>query len=364
MDGTALWRTDGTSSGTYLVRDGGLGTNSKFTPRYMANVSGILYFVANDTSTGGELWRSDGTSSGTFLVRDIFPGTSSSGTRNLTNVNGTLFFVATSPETGTEVWRSDGTSSGTNAIELVPGTGSGGGNILNNVGAKLLYQAILPGFGNELFRLDGPNSTPVLVCDIVPGSGSSAVKLPLVVGNVLFFKCGLSVTGEELWRSDGTSDGTYLVKDIYPGSKSSAPQFFPGIVDRMVEMNGLVYFAADTPGADTELWRSDGTSAGTFMVRDLETTNRGGRSISSMSMACSISRVRKTRSRRGSNSFVRTALARAHSLSPTSVRATPTAIPIPAASSTLAASSSSWPTMEPLASSFGPATARAPVPGW
>src|SRR3954447_14515934 len=59
------------------------------------NVNGTLYFTANDGSHGRELWKSDGTSAGTVLVKDINPGSGSSGTsRELTNVNGTLFFTA------------------------------------------------------------------------------------------------------------------------------------------------------------------------------------------------------------------------------------------------------------------------------
>src|SRR4051812_43612539 len=38
------------------------------------------------------------------------------------------------------------------------------------------------------------------------------------VSNVLFFAGTNQESGQELWRSDGTADGTYLVKDIRPMS--------------------------------------------------------------------------------------------------------------------------------------------------
>src|SRR5262245_59583602 len=56
-------------------------------------IGSTTYFAANDGVHGIELWKSDGTANGTVLVADINPG-SSSEPRYLTNVNGTLFFVA------------------------------------------------------------------------------------------------------------------------------------------------------------------------------------------------------------------------------------------------------------------------------
>jgi ELWxxDGT repeat protein len=68
-------------------------------------VNGTLYFQANDGTTGVELWKSDGTSAGTVLVRDIRSGGNSSSATNLTNVNGTLYFRANDGATGDELWK-------------------------------------------------------------------------------------------------------------------------------------------------------------------------------------------------------------------------------------------------------------------
>ncbi len=57
-------------------------------------MSGTLFFVNGDESTGDELWKSDGTELGTVLVRDIYKGGNTSNPSDLINVNGTLFFTA------------------------------------------------------------------------------------------------------------------------------------------------------------------------------------------------------------------------------------------------------------------------------
>ncbi|MFP2913773.1 hypothetical protein ACLESD_54090, partial [Pyxidicoccus sp. 3LFB2] len=66
----------------------------------------------------------------------------------------------------------------------------------------------------------------------------------------------------ELWKSDGTEAGTVRVKDIVPGPSSSSPQ-------GLVVMNGALYFNAWDATTGSELWRSDGTEAGTVRVKDI-----------------------------------------------------------------------------------------------
>ncbi|MCA9262187.1 MAG: hypothetical protein KDA61_23375, partial [Planctomycetales bacterium] len=64
-------------------------------PNAITNVSGTLFFSANDGVSGRELWKSDGTSEGTALVADILPGVEGRyGPKYLTNIEGSLFFTA------------------------------------------------------------------------------------------------------------------------------------------------------------------------------------------------------------------------------------------------------------------------------
>ena len=72
----------------------------------------------------------------------------------------------------------------------------------------------------------------------------------------------------ELWKSDGTAAGTVLVKDISPGSAGSIP-------NNLTNVNGTLFFAADDGTNGTELWKSDGTAAGTVLVKDIRPSCSG-----------------------------------------------------------------------------------------
>ena len=62
-------------------------------PGELTNVSGTLFFAADDGVNGRELWKSDGTPGGTLMLEDISPGAADSAPSELTAVNGTLFFT-------------------------------------------------------------------------------------------------------------------------------------------------------------------------------------------------------------------------------------------------------------------------------
>ena len=57
--------------------------------------------------------------------------------------------------------------------------------------------------------------------------GDWQAQLPVAVGRVLFFVADNNVNGRELWKSDGTPAGTVMVKDIKQGSGSSFPMAKP-----------------------------------------------------------------------------------------------------------------------------------------
>ena len=83
-----------------------------------------------------------------------------------------------------------------------------------------------------------------------------------MVGEQLFFSA-TGVEGAELWKTDGTAAGTKLVKDIFPGPNGSSPYGLNAVGCT------LFFFAYDGIHG-TELWKSDGTEAGTTLVKDID----------------------------------------------------------------------------------------------
>lgn len=111
MHGLELWQSDGTITGTAMIRDVNPAGNA-FPPsaRYqafqmVAYMNGLVYFTATEGVHGYELWQSDGTAAGTLLLADINPGPASSEPRDFIVVGNALYFTADDGIHGRELWR-------------------------------------------------------------------------------------------------------------------------------------------------------------------------------------------------------------------------------------------------------------------
>jgi len=105
--------------------------------------------------------------------------------------------------------------------------------------------------------------TPTLLGDLVPGTGSSFPHSFFETAGGTFFAADANRLGVELFVTDGTPAGTRLVKDIAIGTSSSEPDHF------VVLPSGRVLFAASQPSVGRELFTTDGTAAGTTVFVDL-----------------------------------------------------------------------------------------------
>jgi ELWxxDGT repeat protein len=259
-----VWKSDGTPAGTIPLVENMWDATSTGTPYYFTNMNGSLYFTAGENGDYN-VWRSDGTPASTYEITDIdVDGNSWGGAHPsfLAAVDETLFFVADHVNSGNELWKTNGTVHAEQRVTDCP-SGNVDGNLTEF--AELNGRIIFPGahetMGLELFSSDGTEAGTSLLKDIRPGPtryyGSSPSSL-FRFGNAVYFNANDGATGEEVWRTDGTTAGTMLWNDIVPGSSSSYPRAF------FQYKNSFVFVTNENSGR--RLWSSDGNAANTTML--------------------------------------------------------------------------------------------------
>ncbi len=303
-----LWVSDGTAAGTRrLTRFSAVAgsANGSFPPQ---PVAGGLLFAANDGIRGREPWISDGTVAGTHPLVDICPGACSGwiDTADATAFRGRVVFAATTLARGAELWTTDGTAAGTRLlVDACRGACSGSPYPIGSASGRLYFGAF-GGFRDQVWRTDGTASGTVRVSDFAVSPAAGERYEGAGAGRYFLFDGQDAVRGRELWRTDGSRRGTELVADLVtnrPGS--SSPQALHRAGSRVVFLadagNGQALWASDgmesgtreivaasgptspfiLSGASTgdrvtyfyaiengvyELWRTDGTAAGTFPI--------------------------------------------------------------------------------------------------
>jgi len=263
IHGKELWKTDGTTEGTLLVKDTNPGAGYGMVAT-LANLGGLLLFIADDGHHGREIWRSDGTEAGTFMIKEITPGNAPGSFSSGAVMNGFFYFAADDGVYGTELWKTDGTEQGTTIVkDLNPGINSGSPSQIVAMGSNIYFTAYNASQGTELWKSNGTDGGTTLVKDVRPGTGSSSIDEMTVVGSTLYFSAiSSSSTGSNLWKSDGTTTGTVLVKDLEPG-------FSGDRISQITPVGTTLYFIGRDSANGYELWKSNGTAAGTTLVRDI-----------------------------------------------------------------------------------------------
>lgn len=271
--GYELFKTNGTGAGTVLVKDINTAPASS-KPLNFLELNGEAYFIANDVESGPNLFKSSGISYSTIKLGDLgsinTPGsfglyTNNTNIMGLTATNGAVYFQ----QLLNQIWQTKGTTPPP-SILVGPGQGVSTGDLSNKFYAVVNNDIFLSGdYGGttsfELWKTDG--TTTSLVKDINPSGGSFPQYLT-AIGNMVYFAANTPTSGNELWKSDGTDAGTILVSDIVTGTSGSSPM-------NLTNVNGTLYFTATTSAHGRELWKSDGTSGGTTMVKDLTVGTNG-----------------------------------------------------------------------------------------
>lgn len=215
-----------------------------------------LIFVASDDQRGEEIWVSDGTESGTQILKDINPGPGSSQVGQMTIGNGVVYFIAHDGAAGSprwQVWKTNGTPGGTTQITTFAPTANAGntGFIAYSNGRLFVEQR-----GSSAYSIwvnDGADQDALHFIKEYP---AGSLFEGVTSNGRLFFE-----ENAQLWTSDGTTGGTVQLTNLV-----NSPGFD---VNNM--FNNQVYFRSFIPdngngGFGTGLFKSNGTQGGTGQI--------------------------------------------------------------------------------------------------
>ena len=283
IHGAELWRTDGTSAGTWMVKDiftgpTGSGLSLDFATKDATLNLGVIYFIANDGIHGSELWKTDGTTSGTVLASDINPGIQGSNLQELTSTGNGLYASATIDSGVSELVRINGdwlqrfqwTDYDSVSDTYTYTTAYQSPNGITDHNNSLTFIAQENGTGEfSLFSANGYpmclgsngwDSTPCTPAkEFTNGVDQSVSSLPVLDGEVYF--TGNTGSTHQLHKIDSNQNIVLL------GNYDSPPKFNTEI-GTSITHNGFLLFSADT-GTGYELHSTDGTVAGTSIVQDI-----------------------------------------------------------------------------------------------
>lgn len=232
---------------------------------YFKTINNILYFEANNTSTlHNEIWRTDGTTAGTYLLKDL--GLDYGFASDFIAFNNNIYFITISSTYGDYIWKSDGTASGTNKLKQIS-------TVFNFDNYSPAYAATSTALfftandgvnGKETWVTDGSASGTKMLQDLFAGSGGSSPSSLVVLNNVLYLSANNGITGQELYKYDaGSGNNIELVKDIFPGSTGSNPSSLA------INNNSVVFSATSNTNDGAELWVSGGDAGNTLEIDNI-----------------------------------------------------------------------------------------------
>ena len=270
-EGTEVWLSDGTLTGTRILKDISPGKNhgiGLFSPQTTAVLGNQLFFIANDGVNGNQIWSTQGTEQTTKMITNL-PKLKIS---KLTLAGGKIFFL-TKEENKLQVWKSDGTKEGTVLVK-------GGIQIWNDPSFEgeannLFFFTIQPEGSNDsrLWRSDGTASGTFPVTAELDGNGAgkggtSAFTQYIQFNNELYFV----VRSQKLFpypntvgivKTDGSLENTVPVLGLHPGNVR--------LIDfaDVIQVNNKLYFSFfEADYNRTFIWESNGTASGTKKIYD------------------------------------------------------------------------------------------------
>src|SRR5690606_13372864 len=174
-----------------------------------------MYFVASQfNSYEDALYKTDGTTAGTTLIKN----TGDTMITNFFKKDGVLYFFSNNSGL-IKIWTSDGTEEGTQVVSTFPNTFSATGiNSIQpvEINGTLYVKLKNDSTGVELYKLDS-SFNPILVKDIIEGATSSlstvnfyddALTLQVYNNKIWFIARTLQSNTRQIWMTDGTEEGT------------------------------------------------------------------------------------------------------------------------------------------------------------
>jgi ELWxxDGT repeat protein len=267
VNGRELWSTgQAILSSTSMLNDIFPGSKSS-NPSDMVDANGTIYFSASSSKTGKELYLTTGSSSSTKLVRDIRVGNRSSSPNILAAIDDAVYFAADDGQHGLELWVSRGTLRRTNMLK--DQTYANAGSAIDSIdvlGNSMYFGSSGLDGEQDLYRYNA--STSALTNLTNDGTVESGNKV--VVGDSLYFLKRFD-ENVQIWKTNGTAATTQHVRTFArPHSKSYV------YVDLFADVSGLLYFTkaiefgSQDDTNNIELWKTDGTTAGTTRAHPSE----------------------------------------------------------------------------------------------
>ena len=254
----SLWRTDGTVSGTVLIK-------SNIQVYQFAATDSLLFFSANEPLTGTELWVSDGTAPGTHIVKDIVTGPESSNPAYLDAIEGKVVFVNKDTNGQSRIWVSNGSTNGTIQLSDIPDKHSIYKTIAHREKAYLFSRN--DDFSWSIFRTDGTESGTEKFFTFASNSGGKFIpeSITFIDQALYFFTKKDSVWG--LWKTDGTASGTQFLVSL-PRITHSFLQIAP----QVTKWKGEILLLAGSPGSlrGTALWKTQGIQWDLELIYDFK----------------------------------------------------------------------------------------------
>ncbi|HQF27801.1 MAG TPA: T9SS type A sorting domain-containing protein [Bacteroidia bacterium] len=263
-----LYRTEGTPQTTIKLTN--IDAGNSYVGQWSRVNGKYIFSMYNATTVGRELYVSDGTPVGTSLLKDICPGTTS-GVYSASDFSysdgNALYFVAAANGANFDLWKTDGTTSGTIQLSTINATNTSLGHWTKLPNGKFVFSLFDGGaiYGRELFITDGtPGGTSILK-DIDAGPLTAfygATDFIKLEGNEFYFAATDNDYNYELWKSDGTAAGTIKLSNI--GATTPA-------IGHWNSINGKFVFSSfdNSTIYGRELWVTDGTPSGTTILKDI-----------------------------------------------------------------------------------------------